>query len=168
MFWVKGKFIDFVVTCIWQRYPRFSKQHYWTKSITACYLGMKIHSVLGVSDQFFQQKRPFDNVQLWSHFVTTFLLVLEVFLLHCIKLPEKLSSTLEFKTNIFSIPIHKWVHFYFSKHYFMAVRKHKYHNKWTHQICHNGGNMIRRVPWFNVKLFVILLGKSAKLCIYTI
>lgn len=87
---------------------------------------MKIHSVLGVSDQFFQQKWPFYNVQLWFHRVTTLLLVVEVLLLHCIKLPEKLSLTLECKTNTFSIPIHKWVHFHFSKHYFMAIRKHKY------------------------------------------
>lgn len=76
--------------------------------------------------------------------------------------------TLEFKTNTFSIPIHKWVHFYFSKHYFMAVRKQKYQTEEHIEYVTMVAIWIRCVPWFNVKLFVVLLGNSAKLCIYTI
>lgn len=140
-----------------QRYPRFSKQHYWTESITACYLGMKIHSVLGVSDKFFQQNWPFYIVQLWSHFVSTFLLVLEVFLLHCIKISRETFFNFRFKTNTFSIPKHRWVHFYFSKHYFMAIRiwKHKYQTD-EHIKCVTTVAIydiwVRCVPWFNAKL----------------
>lgn len=124
MFWVKGKLTDCVVTWVFNKeIPDFQSSITEQKVLQHAILGWKYTVFWGLRSVL---SAKMTNVQLWSHFVTTFLLVLEVFLLHCIKFPEKLSSTLEFKTNTFSIPKHNWVHFYFSKHYFMAIRKHKY------------------------------------------
>lgn len=129
MFWVKGKLTDFIVTWVYNKgIPDFQSSITEQKALQHAILGWRYTVFWGSQLSSFSKNDHFtmSNYDPISQVLFSWYWKFS----YCIalKFPEKLSSTLEFKTNTFSIPKDRRVHFYFNKHYIMAIRiwKHKY------------------------------------------